>query len=83
MVKIPFTDLKIRVWMPMEAGQPYLALIDQCPLIFKGPSPFAVHKAADEWRKAEVAKIERAEENARNRADAARAAREAKREAAE
>ena len=83
MAKIPFTDLKIRVWMPMDAGRPYLALIDQCPLIFMGPSPFAVHKAADEWRRAEVAKIERAEENARNRADAARAAREAKREAAE
>lgn len=69
MARIPFADLPIHTWMPMQDGQPYLAIIAHSSLIFKGPSPLAAHRAADEWRKAE-----RAQENTQRRADAVRAA---------
>lgn len=75
MAKTPFADLPIYTFAPLQEGQPFLALIDKCPLIFKGATPFSVHMMADAWRKKEIAKHEKAAENAARRVEAARAAR--------
>ncbi len=81
--RVGILDMPIHVWMPMTEGQPYLAKIGNSPVLFKGPSPFAVTRAADKWRREEVAKHERQRENATKRTEALRAAREAKKAAQE
>lgn len=81
--RVGILDMQINVWMPLSDGQPYLAKIGDTPMLFKGSSPFAVTRAADNWRREEVAKHERQRENAQRRAEALRAAREAKKAAQE
>lgn len=83
MARVPILDLPIHTFLPMQKGQPCLALIDGCPMLFKAKTPFAAHRAADDWRKAEIAKVEKARENAAKWVEAAKAAREQKKEAAE
>lgn len=57
MAKISYMDLPIRVFMPMTPGDVCLALIGDGPVLFKGKTPGAVRRAAEEWREAEMAKL--------------------------
>ncbi|WP_174239076.1 hypothetical protein [Roseobacter cerasinus] len=61
---------------PMTGGLPYVAFIGDLPMKFTSPSPMKVHKAADAWRHAELAKIARAKAAKVARLEAARKARE-------
>lgn len=74
-------DMPIYVWMPMQEGKPYLAKIGDTPMLFQGPTPFAVTRLADQWRRDEVAKVQRQKDNAQKRAEAAREARAQRKEA--
>lgn len=48
----PLVRARILTWEPMQAGQPYLALIEGAStVLFKGASAFKVYKQADDWRK--------------------------------
>lgn len=51
-------ELRIRIWAPMDPRDKYLARIGNLPIQFKGSSPMMAHKAADDWRKEEVARLE-------------------------
>ena len=55
-ITITILEMEIRVWMPLKPGDCCLAKIGNSPVLFSGPTPLAVRKAADEWRKAEWAK---------------------------
>ncbi len=71
MAKIPFSDLKIRVWNPLDPTDVCLAKIGDSPITFRAKTPIAAKKAAEAWRDAELAKIEArrgaAEERSRKR----------------
>lgn len=58
MAKVPFSDLKIRVWMPIDPTDCCLAKIGDSPILFQGKTPGDVRRAASEWRDTELAKIE-------------------------
>lgn len=76
--RMTILEMPIYTWMPMNPGRPYLAKIGDTPMLFQGPTAFSVAKAADQWRRDEVAKVQKRGENARRRAEAARVAREAR-----
>lgn len=57
MAKVAYSDLPIRVFLPMTPGDVCLALIGDGPVLFKGKTPVSVRKAAEEWRVAELAKL--------------------------
>lgn len=62
-------ELRIRIWAPMDDRDKYIARIGNLPIQFKGSSPMMAHKAADDWRKEEVAKLKAdAEKRAAKRA---------------
>lgn len=75
--RVGILDLPIHTWMPLQKGKPYLARIGDLPIEFRAATAFAAHKLAEEWRRAEVAKVERQTEAARKRAEALKSAREA------
>lgn len=78
--KLPdLLDRNIFVWMPMSEGQPFIAMIDGAPILFKAASAIAAKRAADEWRKEERSKYEAQMERAAKRAEQANAERAAKR----
>jgi hypothetical protein len=55
--KVGFMDLRIRVWMPMDPRDPCLAKIGDGPVLFQGKTPGAVRKAAEDWRRDEMARM--------------------------
>ena len=57
MAKVSYLDAPIRVYLPMTPGDVCLALIGDGPVLFKGKTPMAVRKHAEEWRLAEVEKL--------------------------
>ena len=59
MAKVDILDAEIRVFLPMKKGDVCLALIADLPMLFKGPTPMAVRQKADDWRRAEVERMER------------------------
>ena len=76
--RVGILDLPIYTWQPLQKGKPFLARIGDLPMEFRAPTAFAAHKLAENWRREEVAKVARQTETARNRAEALKAAREAK-----
>ncbi len=69
---ITFWNARIRVWTPIDPRDPCLAKIGhESPILFSGPTPLAVKRAAEAWREAEKAKREAqraaAEERAQRR----------------
>lgn len=57
MTKIPFSELRIRIFTPLDPRDPCLALIGNGPVLFKGSTPIKVKQAAEEWRRAELDKL--------------------------
>ncbi len=57
MARVPITQLPIDIYVPVEVGLPYIALIRRVDMLFRANSPVKARKAADEWRKAEFAKL--------------------------
>ena len=62
--KTSILDLQIHTFAPMQDGQPYLAKIGRVgtmPMLFTGSSAIMAFAAADNWRRAEMAKFEKRE----------------------
>jgi len=53
---VPITELRIRVYRPLDERDPCFAYIGNLPMRFSGKTPMAAKRAADEWRTKEVAK---------------------------
>lgn len=68
----PLMRQRILTWTPMQEGQPAIAMIEGAStVIFKAPTPFAAHKAADKWRREECERAMRASAAVRARVEAA------------
>ncbi|MCB1341401.1 MAG: hypothetical protein KDK24_10120 [Pseudooceanicola sp.] len=80
-------DLRICLWAPMDPQQdPYVARLEQAPgkylpILFEAPTAMKAKRAAEDWRREEVEKLQKAEENKVKRVAAMQAARAAKAEA--
>jgi hypothetical protein len=57
MAKLPIIELPIDVYTPVEIGRPYLAIIRNVGMVFRANSPVKARQKADEWRRAEFAKL--------------------------
>jgi hypothetical protein len=57
MTRVPITKLRIKVYVPTEVGDPYLAFIGPLPIVFKDSSPIKVRKRAEAWRQEEFEKL--------------------------
>lgn len=57
MAKKPITELRIRLFQPMADGDPYIALIGNLAMLFKGKTPMQAHAAAEKWRREETEKL--------------------------
>lgn len=67
-MSVDLLDMEIHVWTPMKPGDPCLAMIGNGPVLFRGATPLAVKRQADEWRKAERAKFLARQANAADKA---------------
>jgi hypothetical protein len=54
---VELIDATIHLFAPMKDGGKYIALIGNMSYAFKGNTPLAAHKRADDWRKGEWEKI--------------------------
>lgn len=69
---VTFWTARIRIWTPLDPRDPCIAKIgSESPLLFTGPTPASVRRAAEDFRASEQAKIEArkaaSEERARKR----------------
>lgn len=60
MPKIPLTDLPIKTYEPTDGQGMCIAMIERCPIFFRGKTPMQAAAAAEKWRQEEVAKLDRA-----------------------
>lgn len=59
MPKVSVLDLPIHVYSPMDPSRMCIAFIGDLPVFVKGKTPLRAKMAADEFRKAEVARLQR------------------------
>lgn len=61
MSKISILELPIKLFQPMEDGDPYIALIGTdtkpLPILIRGKTPLQAQMKAEEWRKTEHARV--------------------------
>lgn len=51
--KVTIMEMRIRIFMPLDPRDPFLAKIGNSPILFEGPTATLVKKQAEEWRQRE------------------------------
>lgn len=74
--KVSIIELPIKTFIGTNPEDGAVAFIGSLPMVFKGRSPLAAKRAAEEWRSKEVAKADRAKENTAKRVEALKAKKE-------
>lgn len=77
--KVAWADMRVRVWTPIDERDPCIAMIGTAPVFFEGRTPMAAARKAEDFRREELAKQDRAKAASEARLAGMAAARQARR----